>query len=126
MRYLLNSTLLIDHAIGDPAAVDTLRGLFDAGDELFTCDVVMCETLSGAGEEDRRHLEGLLDALEFVATSPAAARWAGEARRARHLAGAKQAVGDALIGGVSMELGAIVVTRNVRDFARLGVPTLDY
>ena len=126
MRYLLDSTLLIDHAVGDPAAVAMLRGLFDAGDELFTCDVVTCETLSGPSAGERRHLEALLEALEFVATSPSASRWAGEARGARHAAGAKQAVGDALIAGVSMELGATVVTRNVRDFAHLGVPTLDY
>ncbi|TAK01829.1 MAG: type II toxin-antitoxin system VapC family toxin [Chloroflexota bacterium] len=128
MRYLLDSTLLIDHANREPAALAMLRRLFEEGHDLYTCDVVTCETLSfgGADSSDLRHIESLLDALEFVALGPSAARWAGSSRRARHRAGGKRAVGDALIAGLAIELGAVVVTRNVRDFTRQGVETLTY
>ena len=46
MRYLLDSTLLIDHANGDAPAAVLLNRLFEEGHELYTCDVVTCETLS--------------------------------------------------------------------------------
>lgn len=47
MRYLLDSTLLIDHATGRESAMALLRKLYEDGAELFTCDIVVCETLSG-------------------------------------------------------------------------------
>lgn len=126
MRYLLDSTLLIDHANGDPPANALLMRLFEEGHELYTCDVVTCETLSRGTDDERRHLRNLLDALEYVATSPDAARWAGESRRQRHLAGGRRALADALIAGVAHGLPATIVTRNRPDFERQGIPVLTY
>lgn len=126
MRYLLDSTLLIDHANGDAPAAVLLHRLFEEGHDLYTCDVVTSEVLSRGTDADLRHLRTLLDALDYVATSPEAARWAGESRRARHLAGHKRSLPDALIGGIATGLGATVVTRNRPDFERQGVPVLDY
>jgi hypothetical protein len=126
VRYLLDSTLLIDHANGDAPAAALLGRLFAEGHELYTCDVVTCETLSRGTDEDRRHLRTLLDALEYVATSPEAARWAGESRRERHLTGGRRALADALIAGTAHTLGATVVTRNRPDFERQGIGVLTY
>ena len=126
MRYLLDSTLLIDHASGDPVATQTLARLVEDGHDLYTCDVVTCESLSRGEPEDLRHIETLLAALEYVATTPSAARWAGESRRHRHAAGSKRSLGDALIAGIATDLGATVVTRNRAVFARQGVPVLEY
>jgi predicted nucleic acid-binding protein len=126
VRYLLDSTLVIDHGNADPAAIDLLKRLVEEGHDLYTCDVVTCESLSFGGTSDLRQLEAILDALEYVATSPTATRWAGASRRAHHRAGGKRAVGDALIAGVAAELDAVVVTRNQRDFERQGVRTLTY
>lgn len=126
VRYLLDSTLLIDHANGDAEAMALLRRLVEEGHDLFTCDVVTCETLSLGDDEGLRHIGVLLDALEYVATSPSAARWAAESRRQRHLAGGKRALGDALIAGVAADIAAVVVTRNRPDFDRQGVAVLSY
>ena len=125
MRYLLDSTLLIDHGNNDPAAMELLERLVADGHDLYTCDVVTCETLS-LKRDDLDHLQALLDALEYVSTGPSAARWAAGSRRARHGAGGKRAVRDALVAGVAAELGAVVVTRNRRDFTSQGIETLGY
>jgi predicted nucleic acid-binding protein len=126
VRYLLDSTLLIDHGNADPAATGLLRRLVEEGHDLYTCDVVTCETLARGDDEQLRHLGILLDALDYVATSPAAAHWAARSRRERHLAGGKRSLGDALIAGVAVELGAVIVTRNRPDFERQGVAVLTY
>ena len=126
MRYLLDTTLLIDHAVGDASAIALLGRLFEDGHELYTCDVVSCEALSRGDPGALPQIATLVDALEYVSTSPTAARRAGAARRERNAAGGKRALGDALIAGVASELDAVVVTRNRPDFVRQGVQTLTY
>lgn len=126
MRYLLDATVLIDHANGDGPATALLAQLFEEGHVLYTCDVVTCEALSGGDDGDVRHINVLLDALEYVETTPSAARWAGESRRAGRAAGTRRAMADALIAGVAVDFDATVVTRNRADFIRQGVPVLEY
>jgi len=126
MRYLLDSTLLIDHANRDEPASQLLERLHSGPHELYTCDVVTCETLSQGDASHLRHLRVLLDALEYVATSPEAARWAAASRLKRHRAGGRLGLGDSLIAGVAAQLGATVVTRNRPDFERQGIEVLDY
>lgn len=126
MRFLLDSTLLIDHANADEPASALLGRLFADGHELYTCDVVTCEVLSGGDQHNRTHILNLLDAMEYVATSPEAARWAGRSRLDGRRTGARRALADALIAGVAWQLNATIVTRNRPDFERQGIPVLTY
>ena len=96
MRYLLDSTVLIDHANRDEPAAELLERLFSGPNELYTCDIVTCETLSQGDPDHLRHLRVLLNALEYVATTPDAARWAANSRHNRHKEGRKLGLGDSL------------------------------
>ena len=126
MRYLLDTTLLIDHANGHPAATALLRRLYEEGGELFTCDVVVCEALSGGTDEQRDVIGRLLRPLDYVATDPDTARVAGAARLERRQQGGRLGLGDALIASVARGLDATIVTRNRPDFARQGASVLEY
>lgn len=126
MRYLLDTTLIVDHVNGHPPAMALLHRLYDEGADLFTCDVVVCEAMSGGDDEHRRVVSRLLRALDYVATDPDAARAAGAARLERHRSGAKLGLGDALIAAVARTLDATVVTRNRPDFERQGASVLAY
>ena len=126
MRYLLDTTLIADHANGFEPAMRLLARLYAEGADLLTCDVVTCEALSGGTDEHLRAVARVLDALEYVATSPNAARWAAASRLKRHRAGGKLGLGDSLMAGVAAELGATVVTRNRPDFERQGIDVLGY
>ena len=125
MIYLLDTTLLIDHAAGRPSAVELMFRLFENGGELWTCDVIVCEALSAGTAEQRREIGLLIDALEYVSTHPEAARWAGRSRQARGQS-SHRTVGDALIAGVAWFHDATIVTRNPEDFIAQGVPVLTY
>ncbi|MEO5986923.1 MAG: PIN domain-containing protein [Candidatus Limnocylindria bacterium] len=126
MRYLLDTTLIIDHAHGYEPAMALLHKLYEDGAELFTCDVVVCEALSGGSDEHLAVVSRLLERLDFVATDPAAARLAADARLRRHRSGGKLGLGDALIAAAAAGLGATVVTRNRPDFERQGASVLGY
>lgn len=125
MRFLLDTTVLIDHAIGRPEAVELLRGLFSEPNDLYTCAAIAAEALSGGDEGERDGIRKLLGALEHVAIGPDAAAWAGESRR-RLRRTSPRTLADSLIAATAWSLQATVVTRNPRDFEVQGVPVLSY
>ncbi len=125
MRYLLDTTVLIDHSKARHGAVEVVASLFSEPNEILTCDVVVAEALSGADDDEMAVIGTLIRALEYVATHPEAARWAGESRRHRRAAGPRS-LADAIIAGVAWFNDATVVTRNPADFERQGVPVLAY
>jgi len=125
MPYLLDTTMLIDHAAGRPGAVALARRLFEETADLFTCDVVVAEACSRGSADELTSIAAMIEALEYVSTHPDAARWAGAARR-RGGRTSPRTLGDALIAGVASSLGATVVTRNPEGFVRMGVPVLAY
>ena len=121
--YLLDSTVIIDHVNDLGSAAQLLETLFADGADLLTCDAITCEVLSGGTDEQRLAIMRLLDVLEYVATDPVAARWAGDGRRARAKGGNARSLGDALIAAVAWRNDATVVTRNPRDFEGRGFPS---
>jgi predicted nucleic acid-binding protein len=125
MRYLLDTTVLIDHAHGRAGANELLELLFSEPNELLVCDVIVTEAMSKGPDEEVVVIGTLIRALEYVATHPEAARWAGDSRRRRRAVGPRS-LADAIIAGVAIDLGAIVVTRNPRDVEVQGVPVLAY
>jgi predicted nucleic acid-binding protein len=125
MRYLLDTTLLIDHALDRYGAPALVEHLFSEPNDLFLCDAIVAEATSKGTDDELAVIHALIRALEYVATTPDAARWAGEARR-RLGSESSRRLADALIAGVAADLGATVVTRNERDFVTLGVRVLAY
>lgn len=99
--------------------------LLSEPNDLYVCDAIVVAALSSGGDEERRVIDALIQPLEYVATSPEAARWAGDSRRAAGQTSPRR-LGDAIIAAVAWSLGARVVTRNPRDFEAQGVPVLAY
>ncbi len=117
MRYLLDTTFLVDVLRRLPAALDRLDRLHDDGDEPFVSSVTTTELWSGRRPGTEMAIEGALRYLEFVHAGPLTARRAGEWRAAARDSGRTLTTTDALIAATAFDVGAAVLTRNVRDFA---------
>ena len=117
MRYLLDTTFVIDHLRSDPSALRRFAGIFEDGDEVFVNEVVVCEAWTGAQLAGDPDLEALLEVIELIQPAPvharAAGRWRAEARSRGWMLG----LADALIAACADSLGATVLTRNTRGFA---------
>ena len=125
MRYLVDTTLLIDQAKGRDSALGLVASLFEEPNDLYLCDIIVTEALSGGDERERDGINALIRALEYVSVPPDAAAWAAASRRERRATGPRS-LADAIIAGLAWFMGATVVTRNPRDFERQGVPVLAY
>ncbi|MDO8484530.1 MAG: PIN domain-containing protein [Candidatus Limnocylindrales bacterium] len=125
MRYVLDTTLLIDHSKARPGVAELVASLFAESSDLYVCDVVVAEALSGGDAIQRATIESLIRALEYVSTPPDAAVWAADSRRQRRASGPRS-LADAIIAGVARFHDATVVTRNPRDFEIQGVRVLGY
>ena len=126
MRYVLDSTFLIDHLRGLPEAIATMETLFENGDEPFVNEIVVCEVRAGLRAVDEHFLTSALEPIEFVQPGPDQAVTAGRWRAEVRAAGRALSLGDALIAAAADSLGAAVLTRNVRDFALTPVRIATY
>lgn len=125
MRYLIDTTVLIDHATGRPGIDAVVASLFAEPNDLLVCDIVVAEALSGGDARQLATMRSLVRVLEYVATHPDSAIRAGETRRRLGRTSAR-GLGDALIAAVAWFNDATVVTRNPQDFEIQGVRVLAY
>lgn len=121
MRYLLDSNAVIallkspDGAVGSMARSISPR-------EIGLSAIVLHELYWGAFKSSRRDRNlGVIDALRFevVPFDKEDARDAGEIRAGLQLLGTPIGAYDVLIAGQARARGLTLVTRNMREFARV-------
>jgi predicted nucleic acid-binding protein len=116
VRYLLDTSFLIDYLRGAPESLRKMRSMFESGDDLLVSEIVVCEVAAGALPGDPARA-ALVEPLEFVQPGPVTALLAGRWRFESRSAGRTLSLADALIAAAAHDLDATVLTRNVRDFA---------
>jgi predicted nucleic acid-binding protein len=117
MQYLLDSAFAIDFLRGDPAAIERFGRLFEEGDEPLVTEIVVCEVATGAPAHPDPDLVAFLEPMEFIQPGPDAALLAGQWRAEARSRGHHLSLPDALIAAAAESVGAVVLTRNQRDFA---------
>jgi predicted nucleic acid-binding protein len=117
VRYLLDTTFLIDVLRGVPAALERLDRLHQEGDEPLVTAITTTELWAGRVAGTEAAIEGVVRYLEYLHAGPSTARRAGEWRADARQAGKTLATPDALIAATAFDAGAAVLTRNTRDFA---------
>jgi predicted nucleic acid-binding protein len=110
---VLDTTILIDHLRGVPAARDYLRSLTSVP----TCsEVTRVEVLQGLRSAERRSTEELFATQHWADVDDAVARRAGELGRRFRRSHSRLALADLLIAATALELGEPLATLNVRHF----------
>ncbi len=126
MRYMLDTSFVIDLLRGDRAATDRFAQLFEDGDEPYVNEVVLCELAVGLVSTADPGFQAFVRAAAFVQPPPEAAIEAGVWRRAARKRGRTLNLADALIAAASASLGATLITRNRRDFELTPVAVVAY
>jgi predicted nucleic acid-binding protein len=117
MRYVLDSTFLIDLLRAEPAALARLDAMYLSGDDPILTSVTTAEIWAGRRDGGDAVIERSLRFIEYIHAGPDTARLAGEWRAAARQSGKTLALTDALIAATADAVDAVVLTRNVRDFA---------
>jgi len=116
-RYLLDTTTLIDESKSLAPTRAHIVNALRVGDELGSCAVIVAEFESGLLAAGRAHWERFLNtSLYFWTGSLAGAQRAGQERFAYARRSIQLSAADALIAAVAREVGAMLVTDNVKDF----------
>ena len=116
VRYLLDTTFLIDVLRGVPAALERLDRLHHDGDDPLVTAITTTELWAGRVAGTEAAIEGLVPHVEYAHAGPSTARRAGEWRADAREAGKTLATPDALIAATAFDAGAAVLTRKTRDF----------
>lgn len=117
VRYLMDSAFVIDHLRGLTVAMDRYRQMFEAGDEAYTNEIVVCEVRAGTSDRDLPSLLAFFEPLEFIQPGPDAAMLAGAWRDQARRRGHHLSLADSLIAAAADAIDAAVLTRNVKHFA---------
>lgn len=116
---VVDTSVLIDHLRGHPAATRCLRDALAVGDEIWSVAVVRTEILAGARASELSAITQLFDALRWLDVTPELADRAGElaARYLRSHPGVDTV--DYLLAAAALTLEASLLTLNVRHFPML-------
>jgi predicted nucleic acid-binding protein len=120
-RYLLDTDTVIDFLKGYSSIIEFINGLYQQGETLCTCDVVVAEAFAGFHPHQREHGQTLLESMRFLPTSPRAARQAGSWRHDFARRGRQLSTVDCLIAATAVDHRATLVTGNVRDYPMVEV-----
>ena len=114
--YLLDSDAVIDYLNGKAASVSLVSTLYQQGNRLYVCDVVIAEVYSGLKPPDREKARKLVDGFDFLLTSSEIARQAGEWRYSYARLGKSLSTMDCLLAATAYAHDASVVTGNQDDY----------
>ena len=115
-KYLLDTTVLIDHLRGRQQVVEFVTGLADAGNELGVCSIGVAELYSGLGDKHRAVAEKLIDSLDYWDATKQAAKMAGVYRHDFARNGVALTTTDAMVAAIAAAHGASLITANVRHY----------
>ncbi|MDP9364430.1 MAG: type II toxin-antitoxin system VapC family toxin [Chloroflexota bacterium] len=123
-RYLLDTTVLIDVSKEAQPISTQVDALLRGPDIVGVCAVNVVEFFSGLAEDERLLWRSFIDQLVYWEITAAAAFQAGILRYALARRGRQLSTQDALIAATAIDVGATLITSNVKDFDLPGLALL--
>lgn len=116
MLLIVDTSVLIDHLRNDPRAVERLVSAAEGGDELWSVAVVRTEVLAGARSGEETEILELFARLRWLDVTATLADAAGDLASTYRRSHSGVDTVDYLIAAGVQELGAELLTLNVRHF----------
>jgi len=120
-RYLLDTTVLIDLSKEIEPISSQVHRWLAGSDDVGICGVVAAEFFAGLRSEERPPWVTFVNRLVFWEVTRRIAIEAGMFRYRYARLGITLTTTDALIASVALNVGATLVTRNVKDFPMPGL-----
>jgi predicted nucleic acid-binding protein len=116
MKRLVDTSILIDHLRGQPAAVALLLSFARGGDELWSVTIVRTEVLAGMRRGEERATHRLLDRFRWQDVTTEVADGAGALAREYAKSHSGIDTVDYVLASAARLLAADLVTLNVKHF----------
>ena len=117
MRLVLDTSVLIDHLRGRPAAAtELIANALTRGDELWSSQLVRTEVLAGMRPAEENATRDLLRLMAWVDVDETLAEAAGSLGRQFLPAHRGIEAVDLIVAALTMQLGATLKTTNVKHF----------
>ena len=123
---LLDSSVAIDYLRGRPEAIGVVDSTLRAGEWIGASEIVRFEVLSGAKRGEAEAIEDLFSGLGWIPVDETVSRQAGALARKFRSSHVGIEDGDYLIAATALELGADLLTTNVKHFPMLAGLTSPY
>lgn len=114
--FLLDTDVLIDVCRGREPVATWVRSLPEQGHALCCCDITIAEYYSGEARGAYPRRDALVSSLLYLETPVEVAEVAGKFRHTFAARGIALSTQDVLIAATAAHHGAVVLTRNVKDF----------
>ncbi|MSQ40199.1 MAG: type II toxin-antitoxin system VapC family toxin [Dehalococcoidia bacterium] len=115
-KYVLDTTVLIDHLQGRNAVVELLASLAGEGHELGVCDINIAELYAGLRQDEQAQADRLIDSLSYFVVTYERAKQAGAYRYSYNRQGTLLTIADTLVAATAVGEGATLITANRKDF----------
>ena len=115
-KYLLDTTVLIDHLRGQQKVTDIITRLARQGNEFGVCCINVAELYAGLSDKERTKAEKLIDSLDYYETSKDIAKMAGCYRFEFARKGITLTTSDTLVAATAISYDATLMTANVKDY----------
>jgi len=116
MRFVCDTSVLIDHLRDDERALRLLVERAEAGHELWGVTVTRAEVMAGMRSSERRATRALLESLRWIDVDIELADLAGSLARRYRRSHPGIELPDYMIAAGAEVLGARLLTANVRHF----------
>jgi predicted nucleic acid-binding protein len=124
MRFLLDTTVLIDASRHREPARSWLQEVLGLSSEVGVCVVTIAEFFAGLRPDERPRWEAFVNELTYWGTTREMAKQAGIYRYEYARRGQTILTADSLIAATAAAVGAVLVTENVKDFPMPEIKTI--
>ena len=114
--YLLDTTIIIDHLLGNKKVSSYLEEIGLRGDIAGCCCVNIAEIYSGMRAKEAEKTDKFIESLYYFEVTGEIARLAGRLRQKYLKEGKTLATTDVIIGATALTYGLILITKNLKHY----------